>query len=137
METKEGIIQAIKKDRTALEIENIWFQSKFKGIPTDINKGDSVKVSYTKNNDFNNVKSIVKIQQEVPEEKNKTETKIDWKVTENRELKEKIAGMMTSYVKDIAVAVITNSQDYKDINLVIDNATKELIKAYKEIIKNL
>ena len=40
METKIGEVQAVRKDRRAIEIENTWFQSSFKEISEDIKKGD-------------------------------------------------------------------------------------------------
>ena len=135
-----GEIQNIKPNRKSLTINGTWFNS-FTLLDDSIKKGQNVKITYSEkevdDKIFNNIKSLVQVKKELPEEKNKTETKIDWKVTESRESKEKVTSMMISYIKDVAVAVITNSKEYQDIDKVIENTTNQFIKSYHKIIENL
>ena len=64
----EGEIQSIRKDRKALAIEGVWYQSNFKLIPEEFKKGDFVKVTFNKKGEFNNVKSIEKVKQDIKED---------------------------------------------------------------------
>lgn len=51
-----GEIQNIKKDMKGLQINNIWYSS-FKVLDS-YEKGQTVKITYTENKGFNNIKSI-------------------------------------------------------------------------------
>jgi len=141
-ETKEitGDVQAIKKDRKAVEIENIWYSSQFKLIPDNIEKFDNVKVIYSQNKGFNNIVSIEKIVAENlkpnPEAWKKSfKDKENHVVQDNR--KDQIAGMLSSYVKDIVVAVIQSSQSHDELKTVTELATTNLINAYNKIKQSI
>ena len=64
MNEVEGIVQNLKKDFKALQIENIWYSS-FKPLK-DIQKGMTVKLLYAENKDFKNIKTIEIIPQVKP-----------------------------------------------------------------------
>jgi len=119
-------IQAIRKDRKAIEILGVWYQA-FKPILDTINKGDIVNVKYSQNKGFNNIVSINKIVAE-----NLKPTHV---IQDNR--KDQIAGMITSYVKDIVVAVIQSSQSHDELKVVTEEATLNLINAYNKIKQSI
>ena len=51
-----GEVQAIRKDRKAVEVLGNWYNSRFK-VLDDIEKGDYIKIEFTENKGFNNIKS--------------------------------------------------------------------------------
>ena len=53
-----GEIQNLRKDRKALQIEGIWYNSNFKELDKDLKKGMNVLIKFTKKGDFNNIKSV-------------------------------------------------------------------------------
>ena len=53
-----GEIQNLKKDRKALQIDGIWYNSNFKELDKEIEKGMNVLIKFTKKGDFNNIKSV-------------------------------------------------------------------------------
>ena len=129
-ETKEIIdeVQAIRKDKKAIEILGAWYQS-FKPLNESIQKGDQVKILYTQNKGFNNIVSIEKIVAE------NLKSKENHVVQDNR--KDQIASQLSAYVKDIAVAVIQSSQSHDDLKTVMDLASSNIINTYNKIKQSI
>lgn len=113
-ETKEviGEVQNIRKDRKGIQIEEIWYQSRFNLIPESINKGDVVLIKYSTKGDFNNVVLIEK-QNEIK----KIETKIS----------DTTLNTLLLCIKDIH---ISNKTSLKEI-------TKQILESYKQIKESL
>lgn len=59
MESKliTGEVQAIRKDRKGIEVLGNWYSSVFKVIE-DVEKGDTVKIRFTENKGFRNIKDF-------------------------------------------------------------------------------
>ena len=125
-ETKEisGEVQNIRKDRKAIEIEEVWYQSNFNPISEDINKGDNVKINYSVKGDFKNVVKIEKV-----ESKN-LDNEIT--VTEHKPIKDSTTiNNLVMCSKDIFIAL----KDNKLISL--KSITKQVIENYKQIKESL
>lgn len=122
METKEisGEVQNIRKDRKAIQIENVWYSSNFKAIPETINKGDNVLIKYTEKGQFKNVKSIEKLDIEESE-----------KAPEKRIKDSTAVNNLVMCSKDIFINL------GKDSKKTLLEVTKDVIESYKEIRDNI
>ena len=123
-ETKEiiGDIQAIKKDRKAVEIENIWYSSQFKIIPEDIEKFDTVKIVYSQNKSFNNIVSI---------EKQSLKPSVE-------ESEQKVITPLQRFSDSTLNCLIMQSVQYsEDKKISLDQATSEILNAYNKIKQSI
>ena len=148
METIEGSIYAFSKDRKSISVKGIWLHN-FTPLKDDIVKNKDYKITYTTkkvdDKEFNNIKSIVEIKQEKcspliiykKEEPIKELTQVENKIRNDllSSEKMKIAGMLTSYIKDVANTHIEFTE-LKDRPSLID-ITREILSAYKYIMENL
>ena len=132
VKTIEGQIYSISKDKKSISILGEWYHS---FLPTNFNKSDNVKLTYVENKKgdktFKNIKSIERTKNNEPKIEIIKET--NFKNYEDN----KSAIMLTSYIKDVVVAVITKSQSFEDIDLVTEKATECLLSSYKKIKSSL
>lgn len=126
VEQVEGEIQTIKKDRKALTIENVWYNS-FTEINKEFNKGDYVKISFGQKGDFNNIKSLVKVQKE-PDKVVKA-YEFNKEKYNNEPVKPK-------YISDTTIncLVMQSVEVMKNKNCTLDSATDSVINSYKKIM---
>ena len=126
IEKAEGIVKVLRKDGKGLQLETgEWYSNKFFKGTLDCERGDKVEVSYSINGEYTNLESCKVIQ--------KGEKKAIQK-----EIREDVnASQLTSYSKDLVVAVIGQVHiDDKNKVLVsdmMDTAAKAVVKAYKAI----
>ena len=111
----EDMIQAIRKDRKAIEIMGAWYQS-FKPISEDFKRGDLVKVSYKENKGFINIVSIEKISLPMP------------LCASGNITKEKIPDTT------INCLIMQSVQLSKDEDISLDKATDQVLRCYNKII---
>ncbi len=134
IKTITGQIYSVSKDKKSISILGEWYHSFH---PTIFNKSDNVKLTYVENKKgdktFKNIKSIETIKTENQNNEPTIEQKDNFKEYKD----DKTAVMMTSYVKDIAVAYINNVKSYEDLNYVTKQATESLLASYKQIKSNL
>jgi len=110
----EGEIQNIRKDRKALQIDNEWYNSHFKLIPNDIQKGDFVKILFVIKNDFKNIKSVQVFK--------KAEIK------SNKEINPQTFNSILMIARDLYI-------QRKDIT--IEEATDLAVRSYKRLINSV
>ena len=139
VEQFEGKLINISGDRKTLKAQNKESSKTFRSfnpINKEFSPSDYVKISYyiKEFNDkkFNNIRSMEIVKEDIPETPNKTETKIDYKISENKESKEKIASMLISYSKDLYIALLENNKQVSLTSVVDDILTE-----YDRILKNL
>lgn len=118
--TIQGEVQNIRKDRKAIEIEEIWYQSNFNPISEDINKGDSVKIDYSIKGDFKNVVKIEKVE----DLDNDSDSK-------NSSSKYKISDTAKNCL------LMQSVQHSLNKNLSLETATNQIINSYKQIVNNI
>lgn len=115
-----GEIQNIKSNRKSLAINGEWFNS-FTLIPDSINKGQTVKITYTEkkvdDKVFKNIRSIEQIKKDI----NSSEPLIKPKISDTT----------------INCILMQSVQFAKDKNTSLEIATSEVLMSYKFIIENL
>lgn len=111
MEIK-GEVQAVRKDGKALQIENNWYQ--FFKPNKAIQKGDIVKINYTVNKDFNNIKKLdyIEVEPEI-----KKESKVSNPEKPKLKLDTTTLNTIIMSAKDIKVAHVEMNvpRQFKDI----------------------
>ena len=111
-----GEIQNIKKDMKGLQINNIWYSS-FKVLDS-YEKGQTVKITYTENKGFNNIKDIELIDSTVKKESyNVSDTTVN-------------TILMCS--KEIYLNLFNKGTD-----IPLSEVTEDVIESYKLIRNNL
>ena len=61
VETTNGNVKNVRKDKRGLELENGSWYSMMKGeLPIELKRGDSVTIKYTTNGRYNNIEAISK-----------------------------------------------------------------------------
>jgi len=137
MEYKMEIIdevQNVRKDGKAIQIRNIWYN--FFKPRLDVKKGMVVKLIYSTNKGFNNIKQI-EIQREGEEG---TKSKDSTNTPSRNPLMPsdpKEALMLTSYIKDIFIAVMNNSKEYHDPEELLKSITEYVTDSYNLVKKKL
>ena len=126
IEKAEGIVKILRKDGKGLQLETgEWFSNKFFKGTLDCERGDKVEISYSINGEYTNLESCKVIQ--------KGEKKAIQK-----EIREDVnASQLTSYAKDLVVAVIERVGNNEAIRVAIPEmmeiAAKAVVRAYKAI----
>lgn len=127
-----GEIQAIKRDRKAIQINSIWYNS-FKPLMESFNKGDTVKLLFNKKGTFNNISSIEKFKfyEPVPAIEQLNEIRLD--IMDSLDIPNQTQNTIIMCTKDIIVASINEGKGYTEIEMtnVIKKLTKDFIEAYK------
>jgi len=134
METKEiiGIVQNIKLNRKSLAIENEWFNN-FNLLPEDLQKGQTVKITYTikevDGKKFNNIKRLEQVitLKDIPEKQINITTNQIPNQTQN---------CILMCVKDIVVKDLDTGSTFneKEMTDKILKLTLDFTQAYKRII---
>ncbi len=133
METREatGIVELMKRDKTGVKLDDDnWYSNNFKPELKNIEVGDTVKVTYKQNGIYKNYETIEVIGS-VPK------FDID-KFSKARESKD--ASQLTSYAKDLTIAVIGNKDISKEIREIeveklMAEVAKTVAEAYNQIKK--
>lgn len=115
-----GEVQNIRKDKKALQINNEWYNSKFK-VLDNVNKGDKINLQYKENKGFKNIVNYY-IDIEPLETINHSN---------NYELK---LPTPKETINTLVMQSITHSNNLK-LNLI--DATKDVVNSYKYIIENI
>ncbi len=126
MENKQvsGEVQAIRKDKKALQILGNWYQSNFK-VLDDLNKGDWIILDFTEKGEFRNVKSYKTMPKIKPIDSNNV-----------KEVPTQTINTLVMCVKDLMVAVLNNAENIKDKRLLLeiyDELNKLVIESYRRI----
>jgi hypothetical protein len=119
MNDTTGEIENIKKDFKAIQIEGVWYSS-FKPI-TDLQKGQTVKLVYTENKGFKNIKTY----EIIP--KNKPTV-----ITKEYNISDTTFNTILMCSKEIYLNFINKGER---VNL--KEVTEGVIESYKLIRKNL
>ena len=114
-----GEIQNIRKDRKALQIEEIWYQSNFNPIDESINKGDNIIIEYTEKGDFKNIKSI-----------NFSQDNSEIIEAESKSIKLRDSTTINNLVMCSKDICISNK-------IKLSEATKQVLESYKQIRDSL
>lgn len=127
MET-QGIVEAVRKDNHGLKLnDGQWYTSFNQNV--NCRKGDEVKITYTDNTkDGRTYHNFDKVQvmKEAPKE--------DFEKA--REAKD--ASQLTSYAKDLAIAIIGENKMSKEIrqteiNIIMKEATQAIAETYNQM----
>ncbi len=127
-EKAEGIVKSLRKDGKGLQFETgEWFSNKFFKGTLECEKGDKVEVEFSINGEYTNLEACKVIQKAAKKEIQK-------------EIREDVnASQITSYAKDIVVAVIEKmgTEELARIKItapeMMEIAAKAVAKAYKTI----
>ena len=124
METTKGTVGPVsnKDGKYGFKINDDWYNG-FGDCP--VKRGDEVEVNFEINNNFKNVKSTKAI---TTSQTSKPKTQDSG-----------VAGMLTSYAKDFAIAVLNNAKDSKPAEEVLAKASLMMAQNYliiKSIIEN-
>ncbi len=123
--TTTGVVELMKKDKTGVKLDDgEWYSNNFKPALEHVKQGDTVKVTYKVNGNFNNYETVEVVEKgSIPQTDN---------FAKAREAKD--ASQLTSYAKDIVLTIIGNSQMPKEtIKVLMQEAASAVAEAYNQI----
>ena len=124
----EEQIQAIRKDRKAVEVLGEWYNS-FKPLSVEFNKGDNVKIEFTENKGFKNIKKIDKINVLPPLNNNKEHNQSIDTTTLNTLL----MTIKDIYIKELDLFI----KEKADESLSLNKITEDVLDVYKKVKQSI
>ena len=113
-----GIVQTIRKDRKAIKLNDEWYSS-FKTLPNDLEVGENINLTYKENKGFKNIQNFEYVSEK--------EGKIKPHPIEKK-LSDTTVNTILMCSKEILIAHMN-----KDIKITLEEVTKKVIDAYKQI----